>query len=317
MIVVPDSHIHIPLIIGNDVLEHITLQVNTNGFEVLSKIEDKYIEEINTDFREKHIEPKKTILNQIQWSHGDVNRSRNQIQTRRRTVSTKISTIETKFNEKTEELKIANETISQLNKLNVELRAQTAKLTAKLTETKLKSTCVRYEDEIEGLNKIITSLKSELHTQNDSKKEEKARILNGKRKDTFEYRVGDLVAIRRTQFGASKIAPPFFGPYKIIKSKGKERYDVSRVGNHPGPLETSSSADLMKPYHLQEDDEVETEDESHRGENDSVGEIEATSENNDDQDDKGDQDELEDDEEGPVAQVVLLRRSQRVRNQIS
>lgn len=61
VVVFPDSHIHVPLIIGNDVLDHTTYQVNANGFEVLSKIEEKYILGIQVEepSRKGEIEPHK------------------------------------------------------------------------------------------------------------------------------------------------------------------------------------------------------------------------------------------------------------------
>lgn len=55
------------------------------------------------------------------------------------------------------------------------------------------------------------------------------------------------MAIERVQFGTGlKIRPKFFGPYRITASKGFDRYDVQKVGEHDGPKTTNTSADKMK-----------------------------------------------------------------------
>ncbi|GFW23456.1 transposon Tf2-9 polyprotein [Trichonephila clavipes] len=64
------------------------------------------------------------------------------------------------------------------------------------------------------------------------------KTYNKKRKKAPEYQVGDLVAVRRTQFGGGlKLRPKFFGPYQITEVKPRDRYTVkkeydSRFGNH-------------------------------------------------------------------------------------
>ena len=64
-----------------------------------------------------------------------------------------------------------------------------------------------------------------------------------------KYKEGDLVAIRRTQFGAGlKIKPKLLGPYKVVKVKRNNRYEVVRIGESEGPGITSTAADYMKPY---------------------------------------------------------------------
>ena len=78
--------------------------------------------------------------------------------------------------------------------------------------------------------------------------EENYRSYNKKRKKASQYNVGDLVAIARTQQGPGlKVKIKFFGPYRIIKVKGRDRYNVKKISGE-GPIETSSSADLMKPW---------------------------------------------------------------------
>ena len=62
------------------------------------------------------------------------------------------------------------------------------------------------------------------------------------------YKRGGLVAIQWTQFGSGlKMRPKFHGPYEVTKVKSHDRYDVKKVGNHKGPINTSTAADHMKP----------------------------------------------------------------------
>lgn len=81
-----------------------------------------------------------------------------------------------------------------------------------------------------------------------------------KRKPDVGYSVGDLVAIRRTQFVAGrKLASDFLGPYEVISVKRNGRYKVKKIGNGEGPVISNSSEDNMKLWayvESAEDDEV-------------------------------------------------------------
>lgn len=79
--------------------------------------------------------------------------------------------------------------------------------------------------------------------------EENKRSYNKHRKKAKQYCEDDLVAIKRTQLGAGlKCAAKFLGPYQIIKALRNDRYVVRKVGDHEGPIETSTSADYIKPW---------------------------------------------------------------------
>ncbi|GBM05557.1 hypothetical protein AVEN_94823-1 [Araneus ventricosus] len=79
--------------------------------------------------------------------------------------------------------------------------------------------------------------------------EETRRNYNKKRKEAHHYKVGDFVAIMRTQLGTGlKLRPKLHGPYEVIKVKLKDRYDVKKVGQHEGPNITSTAADYMKMW---------------------------------------------------------------------
>jgi hypothetical protein len=68
-----------------------------------------------------------------------------------------------------------------------------------------------------------------------------------------EYKPGDQVAIKRTQFKTSaKILPKYLGAYEVIKKIGNDRYDVKKIGTHDGPRTIKSCAEMMKPW-CQED----------------------------------------------------------------
>lgn len=79
--------------------------------------------------------------------------------------------------------------------------------------------------------------------------EEAKNTFNKKRKKANMYAMNELVAIKRTQFlPGLKLHSLYLGPYKVTKIKRNERYELEKVGNHEGPIKTSSSADFMKPW---------------------------------------------------------------------
>lgn len=87
---------------------------------------------------------------------------------------------------------------------------------------------------------------------------ENKRTFDKKRKTASEFKVGDLVAIKRTQFvNGNKLATKFLGPYRVVKVKANERYDVSKEGRHEGPNTTSTGAEYMKRWNSSEADEEE------------------------------------------------------------
>jgi len=79
--------------------------------------------------------------------------------------------------------------------------------------------------------------------------EENRKAFNRNRKPAMKYKIADLVAIQSTQLGGGlKLRGKFLGPYEVTKVKRKDRYDVVKIGQHEGPNNTSTSADLMKPW---------------------------------------------------------------------
>jgi len=62
-----------------------------------------------------------------------------------------------------------------------------------------------------------------------------------------DYRIGDLVAIKRTQFlPLSKIKSKYLGPYHITGKCGQNRYAVWKVGSGEGPEKISTGTDYIK-----------------------------------------------------------------------
>ena len=58
--------------------------------------------------------------------------------------------------------------------------------------------------------------------------------------------MGDLVAIKRTQFGSGqKLVPQFMGPYRVTQvNRSDDRYKVEKATESDGPNETKTSADF-------------------------------------------------------------------------
>lgn len=79
--------------------------------------------------------------------------------------------------------------------------------------------------------------------------EENRHQYNLRRRKPRSYQIGDLVAIKRTQFGPGlKLHRKYLGPYEVVKKKGLDRYDVLKVGDHEGPLRTSTCSEYMKAW---------------------------------------------------------------------
>lgn len=79
--------------------------------------------------------------------------------------------------------------------------------------------------------------------------QENHKNFNKRRKEPRKYNEDDLVAIRRTQSGPGlKFSPKYLGPYTVTRVLRGDRYSVRKVGNHEGPLRTSTSVDYMKPW---------------------------------------------------------------------
>lgn len=79
--------------------------------------------------------------------------------------------------------------------------------------------------------------------------EENKRGYNRRRCEPKKYSVNDLVAIKRTQMlPGRKLRAKYLGPYKVLKVKLNDTYDVIRITPGDGPTKTSTCAEYMKPW---------------------------------------------------------------------
>lgn len=79
--------------------------------------------------------------------------------------------------------------------------------------------------------------------------DENRRTFNLRRRAPLKYKKNTLVAIKRTQFGPGlKLKAKFLGPYRIVRVKRNDTYDVEKEGFHEGPSCTSTCAEMMKPW---------------------------------------------------------------------
>lgn len=102
---------------------------------------------------------------------------------------------------------------------------------------------------IEDFNENREKIREDSRKQIAKVQEENRKIYNLRRRSPKLYKEGDLVAIKRTQFGPGlKVCRKFLGPYEITKSKGRERYDVIKIGGHEGPVKTSTCSEFIKPW---------------------------------------------------------------------
>lgn len=86
--------------------------------------------------------------------------------------------------------------------------------------------------------------------------EENRESFNKRRKRAITYEIGDLVAVKRTQFGPGlKLFPKYLGPYKVSMANAHNRYVLERQGFGEGPGTATVSADLMKPWKGYDDEE--------------------------------------------------------------
>ena len=79
--------------------------------------------------------------------------------------------------------------------------------------------------------------------------QENQKTYNLRRKAPKKYEIGDLIAIKRVQMiPGRKLRAKYLGPYKIIKMKPNDTYDVERAIPGEGPFHTSTCAEFIKPW---------------------------------------------------------------------
>lgn len=104
--------------------------------------------------------------------------------------------------------------------------------------------------EEENYSKEREKLREKAKEQILQVQEENIRNFTRKRKESMKYNEGDLVAIKRTQFGTRmKLKVKYLGSYQVVNVKRNNRYDMKKLDpNTEGPGLTFSSADYMKAW---------------------------------------------------------------------
>lgn len=70
---------------------------------------------------------------------------------------------------------------------------------------------------------------------------ENRKSYNLRRRPPNKYKIGDLVAIKRTQYGPGlKLKRKYLGPYEVVKIKLNDTYDVKRASDSEGPKNTNN-----------------------------------------------------------------------------
>lgn len=105
------------------------------------------------------------------------------------------------------------------------------------------------QEAVDQFSEAREILRQESKSQILKVQEENRKTYNLRRKKSKAYNVGDLVAIKRTQFGTGlKVHRKYLGPYEVTTVKPNDRYDVVKIGHQEGPLRTSTCAEYMKPW---------------------------------------------------------------------
>lgn len=85
--------------------------------------------------------------------------------------------------------------------------------------------------------------------------QENRKQYNLRRRQPRKYQINDLVAIKRTQLGSGlKLRSNYLGPYRIVKVKSNDTYDVIKEGDQEGPMKTSTCAGYLKGWVKANDD---------------------------------------------------------------
>lgn len=105
------------------------------------------------------------------------------------------------------------------------------------------------EASIDEIHEERNDLRKQAQTNIQKIQQENCKTFNAKRKPETKYKINDLIAVKRTQFGVGlKLKPKFLGPYKVTAVLQHGRYQVKKVGDHEGPGETTTVAEHMKVW---------------------------------------------------------------------
>ena len=87
-----------------------------------------------------------------------------------------------------------------------------------------------HEESIQRFDEVRDKIRQDAREQIKKIQEKNKKTYDKKRKEARQYQVGDLVAIKKTQFGTGqKLIPEFIGPYEVIHVNRSNRYSLRRT----------------------------------------------------------------------------------------
>lgn len=102
---------------------------------------------------------------------------------------------------------------------------------------------------VRELNEERESLRDEARENILRIQHENKRNFDRKRVPEVTYEVGELVAIKRTQFGTGKkLRPKFLGPYRVTKRLNHGRYEVEKIGDSEGSRKCTTVSEFIKKW---------------------------------------------------------------------
>ena len=152
-------------------LEQKLKSANTTKCEALARLEEIQSKEVSLDFKQKRMDKELEMRdNQIRKLTEDLNRTLNDLQNVRREQNIKSMTIEAQLSQKTEELKIASDTIAHLTESNQELSSKAEDLAAKMLAHNEENAKMmeHYKKELQSQKKLCALYKEDV---DDNKKQ--------------------------------------------------------------------------------------------------------------------------------------------------
>ncbi|XP_043661741.1 unconventional myosin-XVIIIa-like [Drosophila teissieri] len=187
--------------------------------------------------------PGKTLIRQLRNQLEDAESARSLAMKARQTAEAELTEVQAMFEELHRARNDAEERANAVHRDWAELQAQIEENEEELGELMKKYSATVKQLRRDGI---------EIQRAQESYK----RNFDLKRKPEVAYKVGDLVAIRQTQFVAGKkLAGEYMGPYEVSTVKRNGRYEVRKAADFEGPCKTSTSCDYMKLWRYVQDNE--------------------------------------------------------------